>query len=294
MEKEYHDFVLENAEVDYELINTYYQRKAPLLKELILKFYTKRKEIKETMKRMEKDGREKEARYADLNDQQEALKINMNALYGKLCEKGHHLGIVYHECQYKEYVNDDLYYPCILTGSFITYRGRLSLVKKIKKVIEAGYNFLYADTDSVIFGCPKDANLEEIFGIDDGDIGQWKDEGTFSTYLNIGRKKRYVLVNREDKAVKLALSGIPRKVQEIFKRQLKTNFDRTLSDLRFLFNPNNNVIIKKVKPITVITTINEQQVIYNTDFKMNPSLKKVSGTITVSDNDYKLLRNDGE
>lgn len=172
MEKEYFDFVLENADVDYELVDTWYQENTKIIKPLIDMYYNKRKECKTEMKELKKRGEDNTGKYADLQDQQEGLKILMNALYGKMCEGGHHTGIVYYESKYTKFKHDELSYPCILTGSFITYRGRLSLLQKIKAILDAGHDFLYADTDSVILGCPKDVDMTKIFGVDNGNLGE--------------------------------------------------------------------------------------------------------------------------
>lgn len=96
----------------------------------------------------------------------------MNSLYGKMCEKGHHRGWVYHESQIKGFTQENPKYPCILSGAFITYRARLCLLEKIKDVLDAGYDFLYADTDSVIYGCPRTDDAELIFGKDSGNLGE--------------------------------------------------------------------------------------------------------------------------
>lgn len=168
VEDEYLNFVLENADIEYDHIKTYYQRKLPLLREVILKFYNQRKEVKAKMKGMD----ESSSKYKDLDELQTGLKLNMNSLYGKLCEKGHHKSYVYIEGKINEYNTPNPKYPCILTGSFITYRARLNLLQQIKAVLDAGYDFLYADTDSVIYGCPITDAAEKIFGKDNGNLGE--------------------------------------------------------------------------------------------------------------------------
>lgn len=290
MEKEYFDFVRENCNIEYEIIDTWYQANTTVLKPLIEMYYNKRKDCKAEMKKLERDGDDKTPMYEDLDDQQQGLKLLMNSLYGKLCEKGHHTGVVYHESKYTRYKQDDGIFPCILSGSFITYRGRLSLMKKIKAVVEAGYDFLYADTDSVILGCPKDADMTKIFGEDKGNLGEWKEEGQFDLFLNSGNKKKYFLINRRDthlpidKRIKYALSGIHRRIHKLIESEFEHNFSKATEDMIYFFDPKNNVCIERCKPTTVYTHAYNQPIIYNAKFQMNPSLKKVTAYM-------KLLKN---
>lgn len=294
--KEYFDFVMENANVKYTKLGTYYQRKARILAPLIKKYYDQRKNVKDAMKILEKDGLRGSPKYEDLDNQQASLKLLMNALYGKLCEKGHLISCVYSGGEYHKYEEEAEYYPCILTGSFITYMGRLSLLNKIKSVLDAGHEFLYCDTDSVILACPKDVDLTSIFGVDRGNLGEWKEEGTFDLFLNKGDKKKYALFNRRDKSLsiedryKLALSGIHKSVQEIIKDQLKLNFDRVMADICTMFNPKNNVLIKNCKPLHVQSNKGGQQIIYNTDFLMNRRLKRLTHVMTLGVDDYQLKK----
>lgn len=56
VEDKYLEFVKANAEIKYEHIKTYYQKKQPLLRELIFRFYNKRQEIKGIMKKMDRSA----------------------------------------------------------------------------------------------------------------------------------------------------------------------------------------------------------------------------------------------
>lgn len=167
VEDEYWKFVLENCEVDYDVEYTYYQRNTRIIGGLINKYFDRRAAIKKEMEKLSKTSTE----YIALNDTQNGLKTLMNSLYGKMCEKGYHVNVVYNDLKFNTYKSKDRKHPCILTGSFITYRARLTLLKKIKKVLDSGYDFLYADTDSIIMGCGVDDDLTSIFGKDDGRIG---------------------------------------------------------------------------------------------------------------------------
>lgn len=290
VEKEYFDFVRENADVEYELIDTWYQANTTVIKHLIEMFYNRRKECNAKKQELEDRGDTKSSTYEDLDDQQKGLKLLMNSLYGKMCEKGHHTSVVYYQSKYTKFKQDNAKLPCILTGSFITYRGRLSLLQKIKAVIEAGHDFLYADTDSVVLGCHKDADMTPIFGTDQGNLGEWKQEGWYDLYLNIGLKKKYILINRRDTSVKpkFALSGIEVKYQEILKEQLKKNPQKTIPALIYMFDPKNNVLIEKCKRVTVTTLAYNQPVLYTTRFQMNPDMKNHTAIMKFTKDDFTL------
>lgn len=292
--KEYFDFIVANADIEYVLRGTYYQRRAKILEPLINKYYETRKELKKTLKTMENNGEKITAKYEDLDNKQNSLKLLMNSLYGKMCEQGHLIGCVFNEGEYRKYESDREYYPCILTGSYITYMGRLNLLNKIKLVIEAGYDFLYADTDSVVLGCPKDADLTPIFGVDRGNLGEWKDEGTYHIYLNIGLKKKYVLFDLVKRKWKPALSGIPRSVRHLIEERLETDFERVIEDMKILFNPDNNVVIKNCKVTHVLSQIGSQQILYNTDFQMNSDLGKKTHRMILETDDYRIEKWEGK
>lgn len=225
-----------------------------------------------------------------LDDTQKGLKDLMNSLYGKLCEKGHHQGTVYFHSKSTNFAHETFKYPCILTGAYITYRARLCLLEKIKKVVDSGYDFLYADTDSVIYGCPVTDEPALIFGEDTGKLGEWKEEGTFDLYLNNGKKKKYVLVNRNTKKYKMALSGIPKPVHKMVDHQMKTNFDRIVQDLIYVFSPESNVLIKNCKRSCVLSNRWDQQIIFNTDFCMRDTKAKVTARMWIDERkkDYRL------
>lgn len=235
--KEYLDFVIAHSTIDYSILGTYYQRKEKILAGLINSYYERRKEIKRIMDRMESEGEKGTPKYIDLDDKQSNLKLLMNSLYGKMCEKGRLIECVYAMGEYHEFENEEEYYPCILTASYITYKSRLCLLEKIKAVIESGYDFLYADTDSVVLGCPKEADLTPIFGVNEGKLGQWKLEGTYDLFLHNGARKKYVLFDRSTEKHKIALSGIPKSICELITDKIKVDFKGGVRDMEILFNP---------------------------------------------------------
>lgn len=160
VEKEYWDFVCENSDIEYTLEHTYYQYNTRIFEPLINKYYGKRLEYKDLKEKAPKGS----ADYELYDTVEHGLKVLLNSIYGKMCEKGYHVNTVYYDLKYEIYQNPWKKYPCILTGSFITYRARLKLLSTILKTLEAGHDFLYADTDSITLGCDKDADLTTIFG----------------------------------------------------------------------------------------------------------------------------------
>lgn len=168
VEGEYWKFMLKNAKMDYSVDGIYYQYNTTIIAPLMKRYYGKRMEYKALMEEQKKGTPEHE-----LYDRiQHGLKILLNSLYGKLCERGYHVNIVFNDLKYDTYDNPNKIYPCILTGSFITYRARLKLLSTIKRVLDAGHDFLYADTDSITLGCKRGTNLTPIFGTDNKNLGE--------------------------------------------------------------------------------------------------------------------------
>lgn len=138
--KEYFDFIKENADLEYTISGVYYQHKTRVLRDQIDKYYNKRMEVRARMEKLDPTQNNYQQLYEDMDDQQKGLKLLMNSLYGKMCEKAHHTGCIYHEGEFKNFISDSSInnYPCILTGSYIIYRARLELLNKIKAVREQG------------------------------------------------------------------------------------------------------------------------------------------------------------
>lgn len=285
VDKEYWDFVCENSDIEYTMEHTYYQYTTRIIEPLINKLYEKRVEYKDLHKKAVKGTAEHEL-YGNIEG---GLKVLLNSLYGKMCEKGYHVNTVYYDLKYEIYPNPKKKYPCILTGSFITYRARLKLLKTIKQVVESGHDFLYADTDSITLGCDRDADLTPIFGEKSPKLGAWKDEGTYDLYLNIFKKKKYFLVNRGTKKFKLALSGIPKKVQKILEHQLTINFEKTLEDMKKIFDPNENFRFLQCKPNASLNFL-DQMIIVNVDFDINGGELDPTGTIEFTEDGYILKK----
>lgn len=252
-------------------------------------YYTKRQECNKQLAELEYRGETYTSKFIDLDDQQKGLKLLMNALYGKLCEKGHHTGIVYHESRFTKFKKDDEYYPCILTGSFITYRSRLELLHKIKASLQAGCDFLYADTDSVIIGCPKDLDYTTIFGTNNGNLGEWKEEGVYDVYLSLGKKKKYALINTKTmKKNKVVLSGVHNDVTGVIKAKLESDFCRTFEDIKYIFDRKNNVLFERARPTNVYTQTFNQLVLYRSNYQINRDAGEPTAILRVVGDDYIL------
>lgn len=291
VEGEYWAFVLDNCEIDYELEGIYYQKSDFLLKSFITKLFDKRAAIKKEMKNHTPGSTE----YSGLKDLEEGLKLLMNSLYGKMCERGYHVNKVYNELRFEIFENTEKNYPCILTGSYITSKSRLKLLTKIREIIDAGYDFLYADTDSVIFGAPKKADLGKIFPDDQGKLGEWKLESvgntkTWDLFLSVWKKKKYVLANRKERQHKKAFSGVPKRIHRIIDGCLERDFERTLDDLGVMLSPHENIIMKNVKPISFLNDYG-QTVIFNGDYSINSHLKDPTGYLRIVGDNYVLEKN---
>lgn len=283
VEGKYWEFMLKNAHMDYTVEGTYYQNNTKVIANLMKKYYAKRNEYKDLRDKFEEGTPEYE-----LYDRiQHGLKILLNSLYGKMCERGYHINIVFNDLKFETYDNPKKIYPCILTGSFITYRARLKLLSTIKKVLDAGHDFLYADTDSITLACRKGSDLKPIFGEDNKNLGEWKDEGTYDLYLSVFKKKKYFLANRDTKKFKMALSGVPNAKQKIFQKQLKNNFERVVKDMEKIYDPYRNYRMLSCKPNSIMNYM-DQTIIVNVDFQINHELGFENGTIEFTEDDYIL------
>lgn len=131
----------------------------------------------------------------------DTFKLMSNALYGKTCEKIHLDTEYYSQIQDKylkldEYKLEnpearDLIYRCIFTGTYITTIGRIMLSEMTKKIIDAGGEFLYCDTDSVFVVIDKNNPIINELPLHPSQEGLWKCENFFNLYLDIGKKKKY-------------------------------------------------------------------------------------------------------
>lgn len=209
--------------------------------------------------------------------QEKGIKTTMNSLYGKMCEKSYLSNIVYFDGKFNKILDENAVYRCSLTGAFIALKGRVMLYKQIKKVIEHGFKFLYADTDSVMFAYPKkeENKLNDIFGFNTGKLGQWKNEGSWNEFHTPGKKKKYTLINYlEPHKSEIKLSGIlDNPYVHALKNGLRITTDKTLEDLRYIFNKNSNVLFKNAKNNTVRTNKFNQIVIHPIHVSSNVGVK---------------------
>lgn len=180
----------------------------------------------------------------------------------------------------------------MLSGIYIALRGRFILYQKIKKVLEKGFIFLYADTDSVKFAYPahRAHEIDEVFGELREGLGGWKCEGLWHEFINPGKKKKYCFINWDDcTKSSFTLSGIHDKYIVALKNGLVYHPDRTVSDLRYIFDQNNNVVFRDAKTKKTRTVQLEQYVIMDVDVSSNPTKEK-NGECWLDGLTYKLER----
>lgn len=275
--------------------HTLYQEKTICLKKFVEDLYRKRVCLKRELndvKRLEQT-QETIAKIEQLNNQQTGIKIVLNSLYGKFCEKPHHTQCFYSNLtnwQYIRYPVENPVYRSILSGAYITSIGRLKLIDKIIQCAKQGWKVLYADTDSVIFVCPKTADHTPIFGTDNGWLGEWKVEGTFTTFVNSGVKKKYFIMDENNPSnYRKAMSGVNKEFVQALEKQLKKGNRQTIEDIIFIFDPNNNVILKRMKKNKVRTRLHNQTIIYESDFTFNGK-KTINAEVVVTDGEYKLIK----
>lgn len=296
--EEYLEMMRNNTDVlDITVHHTVYQEKTNCVKKFVEDLYRKRVLIKRELEELEKQPTTHEtlAKKEQLQNQQRAIKIILNSTYGKFCERPHHTQCFYSNLtdnKYLRYPLENPVYRTILTGCYIIYRSRLLLLEKIIQCAKQGWTVLYADTDSVIFVCPKNADHTPIFGTDEGWLGQWKPVGKapFNVYVNSGVKKKYFLLDESDPTnFKNAMSGVNKEFINALETQLKRGNHQTIEDIIFIFDPNNNVLLKKLKKNKVRTHINNQTIIYESDYTFNGK-KTINAELSVSNGEYKLIK----
>lgn len=85
----------------------------------------------------------------------------------------------------------------------------------------------------------------------------------------------------------MALSGVNGAIQKIFRDKIDNDFDRAERDLSLIFNVRNNVLLKRAKKCRVLTRVESQPILWETDFQMNSlGKRKVTHEITFTDSDY--------
>lgn len=294
--QEYLDLMKKYTSVlDIKEYHTVYQEKTKCFKKFVEDLYRKRVLLKRELKQLKEQPRTHEnlSRIEQLSNQQTGIKIVLNSLYGKFCEKPHHNRCFYSnlsDFKYVRYPIDNPKYRSILSGAYIIYEARLKLLDKIIKCVEQGWKVLYADTDSVIFVCPKSADHTIVFGTDEGWLGQWKLEGKFNIFVNNGVKKKYFLMDSNNPAnYRKAMSGVNKEFVKALEKQLDAGNKQTIEDIIFIFDPKNNVVLRKLKKNKVRTHVYNQTIIYESDYTFNGDVE-INGEIIVKDGEYKLIK----
>lgn len=218
-------------------------------------------------------------------DEDARLKVLMNSIYGKMCEKTREERTLYKGGKFIKKPIEGFKFKSTASGLYVAWMGRLIIYKHILEVIAAGYKFLYCDTDSIKFAHPKGADLTEIFNIGNRELGEWKNEGQFHEF-NSHVKKKYALINYDEPhKSKFALSGIDGtlNLEGILIKGLSNpkTFNRTLDHIRKIFNPSYNVVIRNGKRISVLTDRYNQTFIRPGDFNSNPAAEITIAIMTL-------------
>lgn len=211
-------------------------------------------------------------------DRDKQLKVAMNSIYGKLCQRTFQADTIYRKGKFETDHLEGVELRSCMTGLYVAWMGRLILYEHIVKVIDKKFTFLYCDTDSIKFAAGNRTTLPLIFDLSATRLGAWKDEGQFDEFC-CNKRKKYALINyRKPEESKFALSGIngTLKIPDILTKYLKdpTKRGETLEHIRKIFSPFHNVVIKNGKTVKVLTEKFDQTVIKTTDFNTNPELKK--------------------
>lgn len=267
--EEVYEFLKRNVLGTMKIVGTYYQFTSTEIARYMGFIYQKRIDIK----RKYPNGLPPEVKLED-----DSLKLAMNCIYGKLCEKTRDVKTKYKRAQFTEEPIKDVKLKSPLSGLYVSWMGRLMIYKHIHKVLERGYKFLYSDTDSIKFVHPKGANLGELFHIGKEKLGDWKNEGQFQEFTSHVRKK-YALINYINPELsKFAISGIngSLKLPEIFIKYLKNpdTYNQTLRHIRTMFHTSKNVVIRNAKTVSLVTNRFNQTVIRTSDFNTNPRAEK--------------------
>lgn len=185
--------------------------RAPVFKAFIQEKYKARCEIKKEIKRINKLEGVIAHLIAPLEAESARLKLGMNTLFGKTCQRKYPTNVFVSDVEYKQllsenYMNDfkAVWVPTIEKwsvsyqdtqnnnrsaignfchwGSFITALGRTALVEMMMMV---GFeNVVYHDTDSVIFKMTDEgqANIQPI--LSQSELGLWSNELKFGNWID--------------------------------------------------------------------------------------------------------------
>lgn len=279
------NFIYANMSEDSEIVEiaTKYQSKTYIVGEFIKYLYNLRKEIEGNAKRLEEGREVSNAITSEINRLKvmgKGVKTTMNSLYGKFCEDSY-LKISYRDkVGYYDYEDENAKYYNQLTGIYIADIGRLKIYEKIRLVIEAGFKFLYSDTDSVKFAYPTEKIdvVNTIFDEESEIIGDWCTEGVFHEYHNPGARKKYVFLNTDEPTKSnIALSGINGNLYFTgYENKLIYKPEEAFKELRYIFSKSKNVVFIEAKTRTIRTINTQQPIIAEVKAQTNPGLKKVS------------------
>lgn len=290
IDRETLEFIKENMNEDAIIVEhySYYQRVTNIVGDFVNYLYKTRNDLRKAMDEVDSAS----ADYLKYDVMQKGVKTTMNALYGKLCEGTYEVKTWYTHEGFNHAIVDNVKRCNMLAGVYIALRGRYILYKKIKGVLERGFKFLYADTDSVKFAHPPGSEhaIEEVFGLRTDELGGWKCEGTWHEYINPGKKKKYCFINWDDcTKSSFTLSGIHDKYIVALKNGLVYHPDQTVSDLRYIFDAKNNVVFRDAKTKKTRTMQLEQYIIMDIDVSSNPTKPK-NGECWLDGLTYKLNR----
>lgn len=92
---------------------------------------------------------------------------------------------------------------------------------------------------------------------------------------------------------KKAMSGVNKEFVQALEKKLKNNDRQAIEDIIFIFDSNNNVVLKKMKKNKVRTYLHNQTILYDSDYTLNGK-KQVNGEVTVTNGDYTLVKYEQE
>lgn len=210
-------------DLEYEILDIKYVKANPYLREYVKELY----KYKKLYKSQKKEG------YTH------AIKILLNSTYGSLCMKNQYSSYFYFKDNAPEIFNngkDDYqlmrecknysigYYKCYeyeggkprfvnrIAASYITARQRTKLLRKILTVEDPNKNFVYCDTDSILFANLSDKDFKKVKHADISKrLGDWGIEKITNKAweINIYGAKKYMLKDLEnDKILKDKFAGV--------------------------------------------------------------------------------------
>lgn len=219
-------------DVQYEILEIKYVKANPYLREYVKELY----KFKKLYKKEGKDG------YTH------AIKILLNSTYGSLCMKSQYSSYFYFRGMAPDEFNNgkDDYkliresknynignYKCYeyeggkpryvnrIAAGYITARQRTKLLNKILSVDDPNKNFVYCDTDSILFANLNDKDFKKVEHADISNrLGDWGIEKITNKAweINIYGAKKYMLKDLENDKIlkdKFASIDIPFKWEKV-------------------------------------------------------------------------------